>query len=147
MLIVCSPIRPSRTSQASSIRSNGSQKLRPEGGMCWLDAACFRACQSPGPLRWHPDFVPISFYKMFGYPTGVGCLLARKTSSCQMKRTHGFLEGPSGVLQCRAMGMSCLRRRSVRGRDAELSEPACGGNWSQASQTIGMETIHERIRL
>ena len=24
-----------------------------------------------------PDFVSVSFYKMFGYPTGVGCLLVR----------------------------------------------------------------------
>ena len=27
--------------------------------------------------RSAPDFVSVSFYKMFGYPTGVGCLLAR----------------------------------------------------------------------
>ncbi|KAL0221084.1 hypothetical protein RCL1_000938 [Eukaryota sp. TZLM3-RCL] len=26
------------------------------------------------------DFIPISFYKMFGYPTGVGCLLVKKSS-------------------------------------------------------------------
>jgi molybdenum cofactor sulfurtransferase len=25
-----------------------------------------------------PDFVTISFYKMFGYPTGLGCLLVKK---------------------------------------------------------------------
>jgi molybdenum cofactor sulfurtransferase len=24
---------------------------------------------------WHPDFVTLSFYKIFGYPTGVGCEL------------------------------------------------------------------------
>jgi len=27
-----------------------------------------------------PDFVAISFYKMFGYPTGVGCLLVRNAT-------------------------------------------------------------------
>lgn len=27
-----------------------------------------------------PDFLPISFYKLFGYPTGIGCLLAKKTA-------------------------------------------------------------------
>lgn len=25
----------------------------------------------------YPNFVPLSFYKMFGYPTGIGCLLVR----------------------------------------------------------------------
>ncbi len=33
-----------------------------------------------------PDFVPISFYKMFGYPTGVGALLARHTSLAKLQR-------------------------------------------------------------
>ena len=28
--------------------------------------------------RWKPDFVDVSFYKMFGFPTGVGALLVRK---------------------------------------------------------------------
>src|SRR5690349_4927379 len=36
--------------------------------------------------QWHPDFVPISFYKMFGYPTGVGCLLARKSGLARLQR-------------------------------------------------------------
>ncbi len=27
-----------------------------------------------------PDFVAVSFYKMFGYPTGVGCLLIRNST-------------------------------------------------------------------
>jgi molybdenum cofactor sulfurtransferase len=27
-----------------------------------------------------PDFVAVSFYKMFGYPTGLGCLLVRNTA-------------------------------------------------------------------
>jgi len=30
--------------------------------------------------RWHPEFVSLSFYKMFGYSTGVGCLLARRAA-------------------------------------------------------------------
>jgi selenocysteine lyase/cysteine desulfurase len=32
-----------------------------------------------------PDFVSLSFYKIFGYPTGVGALLARKTA---LKKLH-----------------------------------------------------------
>ena len=33
-----------------------------------------------------PDFVPISFYKMFGYPTGLGALIARKDSLAKLHR-------------------------------------------------------------
>ena len=36
--------------------------------------------------RWHPDFVAISFYKIFGYPTGTGCLLARKAAARKLRR-------------------------------------------------------------
>jgi molybdenum cofactor sulfurtransferase len=33
-----------------------------------------------------PDFVPISFYKMFGYPTGVGALIARRDALHRLQR-------------------------------------------------------------
>ena len=33
-----------------------------------------------------PDFVAISFYKMFGYPTGVGALIARRDSLARLQR-------------------------------------------------------------
>src|SRR4029079_3974320 len=36
--------------------------------------------------RYTPDFVVQSFYKLFGYPTGVGCLLARKTTLAKLRR-------------------------------------------------------------
>jgi len=43
-----------------------------------LDAAAFVPAH-PLSLRAHPaDFVAVSFYKMFGYPTGVGALVARR---------------------------------------------------------------------
>ena len=35
---------------------------------------------------WHPDFVALSFYKMFGWPTGVGCLLARREALAKLER-------------------------------------------------------------
>jgi selenocysteine lyase/cysteine desulfurase len=28
--------------------------------------------------RVKPEFVTLSFYKMFGYPTGIGCLIAKR---------------------------------------------------------------------
>jgi len=33
-----------------------------------------------------PDFVCVSFYKMFGYPTGAGCLIARKAVVSKLHR-------------------------------------------------------------
>jgi molybdenum cofactor sulfurtransferase len=51
-----------------------------------LDCAAYAPTNRLDLGRRHPDFVPISFYKLFGYPTGVGCLLARKTSLAKLRR-------------------------------------------------------------
>jgi selenocysteine lyase/cysteine desulfurase len=51
-----------------------------------LDAAAFAPTNRLDLSRWHPDFVDLSFYKVFGYPTGVGCLLARKTALQKLRR-------------------------------------------------------------
>ncbi|MBI4888147.1 MAG: aminotransferase class V-fold PLP-dependent enzyme [Acidobacteria bacterium] len=45
-----------------------------------LDAAAFVPTSRLDLRAIQPDFVSISFYKMFGYPTGVGCLLVRNTA-------------------------------------------------------------------
>ena len=42
-----------------------------------LDAAAFVPTNRLDLREVSPDFVAVSFYKMFGYPTGVGCLLIR----------------------------------------------------------------------
>ncbi len=51
-----------------------------------VDCAAFVPTNCLDLSKWHPDFVPISFYKMFGYPTGVGCLIARKSALATLQR-------------------------------------------------------------
>jgi selenocysteine lyase/cysteine desulfurase len=51
-----------------------------------LDAAAFAPTNTLDLGRWHPDFVSLSFYKLFGYPTGVGCLLARRSALARLHR-------------------------------------------------------------
>jgi molybdenum cofactor sulfurtransferase len=51
-----------------------------------LDAAAFTPTNRLDLRRWKPDFVSQSFYKMFGYPTGVGCLIARKAALAKLRR-------------------------------------------------------------
>ena len=43
-----------------------------------LDAAAFAPTNRLDVARVRPDFVTISFYKIMGFPTGVGCLLVRR---------------------------------------------------------------------
>ena len=53
-------------------------KAKARGWDVLMDAAAFVPTNRLDLSRWHPDFVTLSFYKMFGYPTGIGCLLARR---------------------------------------------------------------------
>ncbi|XP_048728647.2 molybdenum cofactor sulfurase-like isoform X2 [Ostrea edulis] len=53
-----------------------------------LDAAAFIST-SPLDLAVHkPDFVTLSFYKMFGFPTGLGALLVKNSSAPLLKKTY-----------------------------------------------------------
>ncbi|XP_024153562.1 molybdenum cofactor sulfurase [Oryzias melastigma] len=53
-----------------------------------LDAASHVSC-SPLDLQDCPaDFIPISFYKMFGFPTGLGALLVRNSTAGRLKKTY-----------------------------------------------------------
>ncbi len=62
------------------------ETARAHGYHVLLDAAAF-VPTSPLDLGEHgPDFVALSFYKMFGYPTGVGALLARRNMLGELHR-------------------------------------------------------------
>ena len=51
-----------------------------------LDAAAYVPTNRLDLSRWHPDFVALSFYKMFGWPTGIGALLARRDALAKLER-------------------------------------------------------------
>ncbi|GAP17425.1 aminotransferase class V-fold PLP-dependent enzyme [Levilinea saccharolytica] len=51
-----------------------------------LDAAAFVPSNRLDLSQVHPDFVSMSFYKVFGYPTGVGALIARRQALTKLHR-------------------------------------------------------------
>ena len=51
-----------------------------------LDAAAFVPTNRLDLSRVHPDYVALSFYKMFGHPTGVGVLIAKRSALEQLHR-------------------------------------------------------------
>lgn len=51
-----------------------------------LDAAAFVPGQRLDLALIRADFVAVSFYKMFGYPTGVGALIARRDALARLRR-------------------------------------------------------------
>lgn len=77
-----------------------------------LDSAAFVPTNRLDLSVVRPDFVPVSFYKMFGYPTGSGALIARREALAKLRRpwfaggtitlasvqagTHRLAEGAAG---------------------------------------------------
>ncbi len=59
---------------------------RDRGWHVLLDAAAFVPTNRLDLRVVTPDFVALSFYKMFGYPTGVGCLLIRNATLGRLRR-------------------------------------------------------------
>jgi selenocysteine lyase/cysteine desulfurase len=51
-----------------------------------LDAAAYVPTSRLDLSLVQPEFVAISWYKMFGFPTGVGCLLARQHALARLRR-------------------------------------------------------------
>jgi molybdenum cofactor sulfurtransferase len=62
------------------------ERAHAHGWDVLLDAAAFVPTNRLDLQRVSPDFVSVSFYKMFGYPTGVGCLLVRKSALARLRR-------------------------------------------------------------
>jgi selenocysteine lyase/cysteine desulfurase len=61
-------------------------RARAKGWHVLLDAAAFVPTHHLDLRAASPDFVALSFYKMFGYPTGVGCLLVRNATLKLLRR-------------------------------------------------------------
>ncbi|CAK9823391.1 Molybdenum cofactor sulfurase [Anthophora retusa] len=53
-----------------------------------LDAAAFVSTNKLDLSIFKPDFVCLSFYKMFGYPTGIGALLVKNSSAHVLQKTY-----------------------------------------------------------
>jgi len=62
------------------------KKAQERGWDVLLDAAAFVPTSKLDLSVVHPDFVSLSFYKIFGYPTGIGCLLVKKAIFDKLKK-------------------------------------------------------------
>jgi len=119
---------------------------RSRGWHVLLDAAAFVPTNRLDLRVVLPDFVVMSFYKMFGYPTGVGCLLVRNEMLKSLHRPW--------------FGGGTVNFATVQGRMHVLSDGEAGyedGTLNYLSipaveiglrhlQRVGMEAIHTRVQ-
>jgi selenocysteine lyase/cysteine desulfurase len=110
-----------------------------------LDAAAFVPTSRLDLSRVKPDFVPVSFYKMFGYPTGLGALIARKQALAKLHRPW-FAGGTITVASVQgdryymADGASAFEDGTID----YLSIPAVEIGLKHI-ESIGYDVIHERV--
>ena len=111
-----------------------------------LDAAAFVPTNSLDLKAVQPDFVTISFYKMFGYPTGVGALLIRRAALGKLKRPW-FAGGTVNFasVQGQTHVLSPNEAAFEDGTLNYLSIPAVEIGLRHL-QAIGVEVIAERVR-
>ena len=121
------------------------EKAHKHGWDVLLDAAAFVPTSALDLGEVKPDFVPVSFYKMFGYPTGLGALLARKEALAKLHRPW-FAGGTITVASVQgdkyymADGASAFEDGTID----YLNIPAVEIGLKHI-ESIGYDVIHERV--
>jgi selenocysteine lyase/cysteine desulfurase len=100
------------------------------------------------PLRLdavHPEFVALSFYKMFGYPTGVGALIARRDALARLERP--WFAGGTVEFASVQHGVHMLKAGAEGFEDGTLNFAAiaavpAGLEWLGG---IGMENVRRHV--
>ncbi len=121
------------------------EEARSRGWDVLLDAAAFVPTNRLDLERHRPDFVPVSFYKMFGYPTGVGCLIARREALKKLRRpwfSGGTIE--VATVQGNSHFLAEGERAFEDGTVNYLSLPAVEIGLAHLD-SAGLDAIHERI--
>jgi selenocysteine lyase/cysteine desulfurase len=120
------------------------QRAQDLGWKVLLDAAAYVPTGQLNLRKFYPDYVPLSFYKMFGYPTGVGALLLRKTAIYQAddSQRHNFLQKPwfaGGTI----FAVSALGGWHINLRGYELFEEGTPNFLSIPAVTAGLEYLQK----
>jgi selenocysteine lyase/cysteine desulfurase len=110
-----------------------------------LDAAAYVPTNRLDLSVVKPDFVPVSWYKVFGYPTGVGCLIARQEALGRLRRP--WFAGGSVYLASVQGDWHSLAPGEARFEEGTLSflqipDLEFGLSWVNG---IGIDRIHERV--
>ena len=111
-----------------------------------LDCAAYVPTNTLDLRKIHPDFVCVSFYKMFGYPTGIGALIARRSALARLRRPW-FAGGTITVASVQREGWHHLAPPPAGFEDGTvdfLGLPAVSIGLRHL-EAVGMHTIHTRV--
>ncbi len=121
-------------------------RAQQKGWRVLVDAAAYVPTNRLDLTTVQPDFVTVSFYKMFGYPTGVGALFIRRDAFAKLQRPW-FAGGTVNFASVQGQGhmLSPSEAAFEDGTLNYLSIPAVEIGLRHL-QAIGVEMIAERVR-
>ncbi len=110
-----------------------------------LDAAAYVPANTLDLSQVRPDFVTVSWNKVFGYPTGVGCLVARRDALERLRRPW-FAGGSARAASARTRWAALSGDESAfeDGALNFLSVPDVEAGISWVTE-IGMDLINRRV--
>lgn len=124
---------------------NWIKKAQDLGWDVLLDAAAFVPTNKLDLKEITPDFVSVSFYKIFGYPTGIGCLLVNKEKFKKLRKPW-FAGGTVSLVSVNTI-QHFLINNHERFEDGTLNYldiPAIKIGLDYI-ENIGIERINERV--
>ncbi len=110
-----------------------------------LDAAAFAPSDILDLSIHQPEFIALSFYKIFGYPTGLGALLVKKDTFSKLKKPS-FAGGTITIVSIKGDGYH-LEQDAARFEDGTvnyLDIPAIKSGLDYV-EAIGIQTIKTRV--
>jgi selenocysteine lyase/cysteine desulfurase len=119
---------------------------RERGWDVLLDSAAFVPTNRLDLSRWKPDFVAISWYKVFGYPTGIGSLVARRDALARLERP--WFAGGTIAVAAVAEPRHTMAAGEIGFEDGTLDYlglPAIEIGLRHV-ESIGIDTIHRRVQ-
>lgn len=110
-----------------------------------LDAAAFAPTNRLDLSAIKPDYVPLSFYKLFGHPTGIGALIARKAALRKLHRPW-FAGGTITIASVQGDGYYLADNETgfEDGTINYLNIPAVEIGLRHLA-AVGIDIIHERV--
>ena len=162
---VCSPLGWLRKSKSNAGRSRGLfaypaqsnftgvrhplswiQLAQDQGYDVLLDAAAYLPTATLDLSALKPEFVMVSWYKLFGTPTGVGCLIAQRDALSRLRRP--WFAG--GTVQAATVGLPwhLMEKDEAGFEDGTVSflsipDVTVGLDWISK---IGLDTVATRVR-
>lgn len=111
-----------------------------------LDAAAFVPTNRLDLSRVKPDFAAVSFYKMFGYPTGIGALLARREALAKLRRP--WFGGGTVRFASAQNPVYIMYRHAAAFEDGTLNflDIAAVPDGLDYLERIGIDRIHEHVQ-